>query len=55
MENDKSAGIEGNPMEFYKAFCQFLEQDLQYRCTTIVQQYFMEKKSTKTMNQALVL
>lgn len=42
------------PWNFIKHFTNFLNR-LKYRCTTTVQQYFIETKSTKTMNQALLL
>ena len=51
MENDKSSGIDGIPIEFYKTFYEILGQDLLQLYNNIL---FIEKKSTRTMNQAII-
>ena len=51
MKNDKSPGIDGIPIEFYKTFYDKIEKDLVQLYNNIL---FIEKKSTKTMNQAII-
>ena len=51
MENDKSPGIDGIPIEFYKIFYDQIEKDLLQIYNNIL---FTEKKPTKTMNQAII-
>ena len=51
MENDKSPGIDGIRIEFYKEFYQILENDLLQLYNNIL---FIEQKTTKTMNQAII-
>ena len=51
MENDKSPGTDGIPIEFYKTFYEILGQDLLQLYNNIL---FIEKKSTRTMNQAII-
>ena len=50
IENDKSPGIDGIPIEFYKKFYQILEIYLLPLYNNLV---FIEQKITKTMNQAI--
>ena len=50
MENDKSPGIDGIPIEFYEKFYQILEIYLLPLYNNLV---FVEQKTTKTMNQAI--
>ena len=50
MENDKSPGIDGIPIEFYKKFYQILEIYLLPLYNNLV---FIEQKITKTINQAI--
>ena len=51
MENEKSPGADGIPIEFYKEFYQTLENDLLQLCNNFV---FIEQNTTKTMNQAII-
>ena len=51
MENDKSPGIDGIPIEFYKIFYDKIEKDLLQIYNNIL---FTEKKPTKTINQAII-
>ena len=51
MENDKSLGIDGIPIESYKIFDDKIENDLLQIYNNIL---FTKKKPTKTMNQAII-
>ena len=51
MQNDKSPGIDGIPVEFYKTFYKTLENDLIQRYNNIL---FLEKNITNTMKQAII-
>lgn len=52
MENDKSPGIDGIPIEFYKNFYEIIEKDLSQLYNNIL---FTEKKiNKKKMNQATI-
>ena len=51
MENDKSPGIDGIPIEFYKESYVLLVKDLLQHCNNI---FFIEQKSTKIKNQAII-
>ena len=51
MENEKSPGIDGIPVEFYKTFYDTLENDLLQIFNNIL---FTEKETTKTMQQAII-
>ena len=51
MENDKSPGIDGIPIEFYNIFYDKIEKDLLKIYNNIL---FTEKKPTKTINQAII-
>ena len=46
MENNKSPGIDGIPIEFYKEFLTHIENDLLQLYQNILQN---EKETTKTM------
>ena len=50
MQNDKSPGIDGIPVEFYKTFYETLENDLIQLYNNIL---FLEKSITNTMKQAI--
>ena len=50
-ENDKSPGIDGIPIEFYKTFYDLLQTDLLKLYNNIL---FEEKEITNTMHQAIV-
>ena len=50
MEDQKSPGIGGIPIEFYKENYKLLEEDLYQLYTNII---FNEKKLTKAMKQAI--
>ena len=52
MENDKSPGIDGIPVEFYKTFYDTLENDLIQLYNNIL---FIEKSITNTMQKAITL
>ena len=52
MENDKSPGIDGIPVEFYKTFYDTLENDLIQLYNNIL---FIEKGITNTMQKAITL
>ena len=52
MENDKSPGIDGIPVEFYKTFYDTLENDLIQLHNNIL---FIEKSITNTMQKAITL
>ena len=47
MQNEKSPGIDGIPVEFYKTFYETLENDL-------IQLYNKKKNITNTMKQAVI-
>ena len=51
MENQKSPGIDGIPIEFYKENYDLLEDDLYQLYTNI---FFQEKYSPTTMKQAII-
>ena len=51
MENEKSPGIDGTPVEFYKTFYDVLENDLLQIFNNIL---FTEKETTKTMQEAII-
>ena len=51
MQNDKSPGIDGIPVEFYKTFYETLENDLIQLYNNIL---FLEKSITNTMKQAII-
>ena len=51
MKNEKSPGIDGIPIEFYKTLQELLENDLLQFYKNIL---FIEKDITNTMNQAIV-
>ena len=51
MENDKSPGIDGTPVEFYKTFYDTLENDLIQLYNNIL---FIEKSITNTMQKAII-
>ena len=51
MENDKSPGIDGIPVEFYKTFYDTLENDLIQLYNNIL---FTEKSITGTMQKAII-
>lgn len=51
MENDQPPGIDGIPMESYKESYVILEQNLLQLYNNI---FFMEQKSAKTKNQAMI-
>ena len=51
MENDKSPGIDGIPVEFYKTFYDTLENDLIQLYNNIL---FIEKSITNTMQKAII-
>ena len=51
MQNDKSPGIDGIPVEFYKTFYKTLENDLIQLYNNIL---FLEKNITNTMKQAII-
>ena len=50
IENQKSPGIDGIPIKFYKEYYKLLE-DLYQSYTNIL---FQEQESTKTMKQAII-
>lgn len=50
MENEKSPGNDGMPIEFYKTFYDILENDLLQLYNIL----FIEKNTTKTMQQAII-
>ena len=51
MENQKSPGVDGIPIDFYKEYYNLLEEDLHQLYRNIL---FKEKQSTKTMKQAII-
>ena len=51
MENQKSPGIDGLPIEYYNEFYEYLKDDLSQLFNNIL---FTEKQSLKTMNQAII-
>ena len=51
MENQKSPGIDGIPIEFYKEFYNFLKDDSLQLYNNIL---FNEKQPQKTMNRAII-
>ena len=51
MENNKSPGLDGIPIEFYKTFYEVIENDLLQLYKSIL---FIEKNTTKTMQQAII-
>ena len=51
MENGKSPGIDGIPIEFYKEFFDLLKKDLQDICNYVL---FEQKITPKTWNQAII-
>ena len=51
MENDKSPGIDGTPVEFYKTFYDTLENDLIQLYNNIL---FIEKSITNAMQKAII-
>ena len=51
MENVKSPGIDGIPIEFYKTFCEISESDLLEIYNNIL---FKEREITNTMHQAII-
>ena len=51
MENQKSPGIDGIPIEFYKDFHTYKEQDLLQLYNNILQN---EKETTTTMKQVII-
>ena len=51
MQNEKSPGIDGIPVEFYKTFYETLENDLIQLYNNIL---FLEKNITNTMKQAVI-
>ena len=50
MENGKSPGIDGLPIEFYKSQCHVLKHDLLQLCNSIL---FQNENLTPSMNQAI--
>ena len=51
MENNKSPGIDGIPIEFYKQFYEYIKHDLLQLYENIL---FIEKQTPKTMNKAII-
>ena len=51
MENGKSPGIDGIPIEFYKEFIETIKKDLQKFFNEIL---FTNKKTPKSSNQAII-
>ena len=51
MKNNKSPGIDGIPIKFYKEFLAHIENDLLQLYQNILQN---EKETTKTMKQAII-
>ena len=51
MENGKSPGIDGIPIEFYKEFIETIKKDLQKIFNEIL---FTNKKTPKSSNQAII-
>ena len=51
MENEKSPGIDGTPVEFNKTFYDVLENDLLQIFNNIL---FTEKETTKTTQEAII-
>ena len=51
MENDKSPGIDGIPVKFYKEFYEILKKDLQDTFNNIL---FNLEITPKTWNQAII-
>ena len=51
MENDKSPGVDGLPIEFYKKFFEKIKHDLQ---TTYNKTLFQKQQPPKTWNQAII-
>ena len=51
MENGKSPGVDGIPIEFYKDFFEILKKDLQI---TFNNALFNLKTTPKTWNQAII-
>ena len=52
MENDKSPGIDGIPIEFYKTFYETLENDLIQLYNIILS---TKKSITNTMQQVIIM
>ena len=52
MENDKSPGIDGIPIEFYKTFYETLENDLIQLYNNILS---TKKSITNTMQQVIIM
>ena len=50
MENDKSPGIDGIPVEFYKEFYTIIKNDLKYIFNKVL---FNLQTTPKTWNQAI--
>ena len=50
MENDKSPGIDGIPIEFYKEFFPIIKNDLKYIFNKVL---FNLQTTPKTWNQAI--
>ena len=51
MENQKSPGIDGIPIEYYKEFYEYLKDDLLQLFYNILS---TEQQSLKTMNQTII-
>lgn len=51
MKNEKSPGIDGIAIEFYKTFYELLENDLLQLYNNML---FIEKKTTKTMQKVII-
>ena len=51
MENSKSPGIDGIPIEFYKQFYEYIKHDLLQLYENIL---FIEKQTPKIMNRAII-
>ena len=51
MENDKSPGIDGIPVEFYKEFYTIIKNDLKYIFNKVL---FNLQTTPKTWNQAII-
>ena len=52
MENDKSPGIDGIPIEFYKTFYETIENDLIQLYNNILS---TKKSITSTMQQVIIM
>ena len=51
MENDKSSGVEGLPIKFYKNFFEKIKHNLQI---TLNKTLFQKQLTPKTWNQAII-